>query len=79
MMQQVPYDQESLARGLKKVKSGVPKRYGNMNLEEYCRTFGEDYEEILFAALSPKEAETLLAQYGGGEDEDDENDENDPG
>lgn len=81
MMQQVPYDQESLTRGLKKVKSSVPKRYGNMNLEEYCKTYGEDYEEVLFAALSPKEAEVLLAEYGGEDDEkeDEENAEDDPG
>lgn len=84
MMEQLPYEQEVLARGVKKVRSGVPKRYGNMKLQEYCKTFGEDYEEILFAALSPREAEALLAEHGGegggkGRAEDDGVDENNPG
>lgn len=76
MMQMVPFMQDSLARGLSKASSGVPKRLGNMNLLTYCEEYGEDYEEVLLAARTPKERGAFLAEFV---DDEDENDENDPG
>ena len=49
-----------------------------MNLAEYCSNYGEDYDDILFHALPPKEREALLAKVGGDGDEE-EDDENNPG
>lgn len=80
MMQQVPFMQESLARALSKASSDVPKRYLNMNLVQYCEEYGEDYDEILLAARTPKEREGFLAQFADEDDgEEEKQDENDPG
>ena len=53
--------------------------YRDMKLAEYCERVGEDYDAVLFAALTPKQREELLARVGGEVESGEENDENDPG
>lgn len=66
-----------LERAHSRAKMSIPRMYREMNLITYCERCGEDYNAVLFGALTSKQKEALLARVAE-EESCDENDENNP-
>lgn len=66
-----------LERAHSRAKMSIPRMYREMNLITYCERCGEDYNAVLFGALTSKQKEALVARVGE-EESCDENDENNP-